>query len=105
MPRPQVPQTSQTTWLMRLNAENSALAHIFPAPLSNSRDVGPWNPSTGAGLLHDEALQPHSAGCGTCAAVARQEGAVMDTWVGFVVILAVWTVLQVWLLPRLGVPT
>lgn len=29
----------------------------------------------------------------------------MDGWVGFVVVLAVWTVLQVWLLPRLGVPT
>ena len=29
----------------------------------------------------------------------------MDSWVGFVVVLAVWTVLQVWLLPRLGVPT
>lgn len=33
------------------------------------------------------------------------EGVVMDGWVGFVVVLAVWTVLQVWLLPRLGVPT
>lgn len=29
----------------------------------------------------------------------------MDGWVGFVVVVAVWTVLQVWLLPRLGVPT
>jgi hypothetical protein len=29
----------------------------------------------------------------------------MDNWVGFVIVLAVWTVLQVWLLPRLGVPT
>lgn len=29
----------------------------------------------------------------------------MESWVGFVVVLAVWTVLQVWLLPRLGVPT
>lgn len=29
----------------------------------------------------------------------------MDGWIGFAVVLAVWTVVQVWLLPRLGVPT
>lgn len=29
----------------------------------------------------------------------------MDGWFGVGVVLAVWTILQVWLLPRLGVPT
>jgi hypothetical protein len=29
----------------------------------------------------------------------------MDSWVGFLVILVVWIVLQTWLLPRFGVPT
>jgi len=29
----------------------------------------------------------------------------MDGWIGLVVILVVWTLLQTWLLPRLGVPT
>jgi len=29
----------------------------------------------------------------------------MDSWVGFAVVVVVWTVLQVWLLPRMGVPT
>jgi hypothetical protein len=29
----------------------------------------------------------------------------MDRWVGPLVILVVWVVLQVWVLPRLGVPT
>jgi hypothetical protein len=29
----------------------------------------------------------------------------MDSWVGPLVILVVWVVLQVWVLPRLGVPT
>jgi len=29
----------------------------------------------------------------------------MDSWVGFAVVVGVWTVLQVWLLPRMGVPT
>jgi hypothetical protein len=29
----------------------------------------------------------------------------MDSWVGFLVILGAWVVLQTWLLPRFGVPT
>ena len=29
----------------------------------------------------------------------------MDSWVGFLVILVVWIVLQTWVLPRFGVPT
>jgi hypothetical protein len=29
----------------------------------------------------------------------------MDQWIGFVVFLAVWVVLQRWVLPKLGVPT
>jgi len=29
----------------------------------------------------------------------------MDSWIGFAVVVVVWTVLQVWLLPRMGVPT
>jgi hypothetical protein len=29
----------------------------------------------------------------------------MESWVGFAVVVVVWTVLQVWLLPRMGVPT
>jgi hypothetical protein len=29
----------------------------------------------------------------------------MDSWIGFAVVVVVWTLLQVWLLPRLGVPT
>jgi hypothetical protein len=29
----------------------------------------------------------------------------MDNWLGLVVILVVWVALQVWVLPRLGVPT
>lgn len=29
----------------------------------------------------------------------------MDTWVALIVFLVVWIALQVWVLPRLGVPT
>ena len=29
----------------------------------------------------------------------------MDSWVGPVLILVAWVVLQAWVLPRLGVPT
>jgi hypothetical protein len=29
----------------------------------------------------------------------------MNDWIGLLVVLVVWTVVQVWLLPRLGVPT
>lgn len=29
----------------------------------------------------------------------------MESWLGFAVVVGVWTVLQVWLLPRMGVPT
>jgi hypothetical protein len=29
----------------------------------------------------------------------------MDTWIGYVVLIAAWIVLQTWVLPRLGVPT
>jgi hypothetical protein len=29
----------------------------------------------------------------------------MDNWIGVAVVVVVWTVLQTWLLPRLGVPT
>lgn len=29
----------------------------------------------------------------------------MDSWIGFVAILAAWVVVQAWLLPKLGVPT
>jgi hypothetical protein len=29
----------------------------------------------------------------------------METWIGVVLIMVVWFVLQVWFLPRLGVPT
>jgi len=29
----------------------------------------------------------------------------MDSWIGLVVFVAIWTALQVWVLPRLGVPT
>jgi hypothetical protein len=29
----------------------------------------------------------------------------MNSWLGFVVFFAVWVLLQVWLLPKLGVPT
>jgi len=29
----------------------------------------------------------------------------MESWLGFAVVIVVWTVLQVWLLPRMGVPT
>jgi hypothetical protein len=29
----------------------------------------------------------------------------MDTWIGLAIVLLLWTVLQTWLLPRLGVPT
>jgi hypothetical protein len=29
----------------------------------------------------------------------------MDSWIGFVVFLALWIVVQRWLLPKLGVPT
>jgi hypothetical protein len=29
----------------------------------------------------------------------------MDDWIGLLAVLVVWTVVQVWLLPRLGVPT
>jgi hypothetical protein len=29
----------------------------------------------------------------------------MDDWIGLLVVLVVWTVVQTWLLPRLGVPT
>lgn len=30
---------------------------------------------------------------------------VMDSWVGIIVFLVLWVALQVWILPRLGVPT
>lgn len=29
----------------------------------------------------------------------------MDGWIGIVVVLAGWMIVQLWLLPRLGVPT
>jgi hypothetical protein len=29
----------------------------------------------------------------------------MDSWIGFVAFLALWIVVQRWLLPKLGVPT
>jgi hypothetical protein len=29
----------------------------------------------------------------------------MDGWIGVVVVLAGWIIVQLWLLPRLGVPT
>ncbi len=29
----------------------------------------------------------------------------MESWLGLLAVLAAWWVLQVWLLPRLGVPT
>ncbi len=29
----------------------------------------------------------------------------MENWIGPLLVIAVWYVLQVWLLPRLGVPT
>jgi hypothetical protein len=29
----------------------------------------------------------------------------MESWIGFLALLAAWIVLQTWLLPRLGVPT
>jgi hypothetical protein len=29
----------------------------------------------------------------------------VDSWLGFVAFLAAWIVLQVWVLPKLGVPT
>jgi hypothetical protein len=29
----------------------------------------------------------------------------LDKWIGFVAFLAVWVVVQTWLLPKLGVPT
>ncbi len=29
----------------------------------------------------------------------------MDSWIGPLVVLVVWIVLQAWVLPRLGVPT
>jgi len=29
----------------------------------------------------------------------------MDGWIGVIVVLVVWTLVQTWLLPRLGVPT
>ena len=29
----------------------------------------------------------------------------MDGWIGIVVVLAAWMIVQLWLLPRLGVPT
>ena len=29
----------------------------------------------------------------------------MDSWIGPLVVLVVWIVLQAWILPRLGVPT
>ena len=29
----------------------------------------------------------------------------MDNWIGLAIVLAVWTILQVWVFPRLGVPT
>lgn len=29
----------------------------------------------------------------------------MDGWLAPVIVLGIWTVVQVWLLPRLGVPT
>lgn len=32
-------------------------------------------------------------------------GSSMDGWIGVIVVLAVWTLVQTWLLPRLGVPT
>ena len=29
----------------------------------------------------------------------------MDSWIGLLVAVAAWTAIQVWVLPRLGVPT
>jgi len=29
----------------------------------------------------------------------------MENWLGFVAFIAAWVVLQVWILPKLGVPT
>jgi hypothetical protein len=29
----------------------------------------------------------------------------MDSWIGLLIFLVVWIALQVWVLPRLGVPT
>lgn len=29
----------------------------------------------------------------------------MDGWIGIIVVLAGWMIVQLWLLPRLGVPT
>ena len=29
----------------------------------------------------------------------------MDSWIGFLVVVAAWIAIQVWVLPRLGVPT
>jgi hypothetical protein len=29
----------------------------------------------------------------------------MESWLGLIAVLAVWYTLQLWLLPRLGVPT
>lgn len=29
----------------------------------------------------------------------------MDSWIGFVAFLGVWVALQMWVLPKLGVPT
>lgn len=35
----------------------------------------------------------------------RLTGGVMENWLGFVAFIAAWVVLQVWILPKLGVPT
>jgi hypothetical protein len=29
----------------------------------------------------------------------------MDSWIGLVIVVAAWIAIQVWVLPRLGVPT
>lgn len=29
----------------------------------------------------------------------------MDSWIGLVLVVAAWIAIQVWVLPRLGVPT
>ena len=29
----------------------------------------------------------------------------MDSWIGLLVVVAAWVAIQVWVLPRLGVPT
>lgn len=39
------------------------------------------------------------------APASRMEIQDMGSWLGFVVVLAAWMVLQRWVLPKLGVPT